>query len=156
MAGAWEPKAAFRHFWKHQSVLWAGGFLNTRYDRATRSRLESLKKMAHMLGSHEKLLMNWFRLSGKLPASSSRTPTTSDYRTIGCFSRLRLHEHRNVSHSRTGSQARNHPRRLPTRRHASGLARKTAENGDLGTRERRRTLTHWNIMVRPSLDHHCC
>ena len=65
-ARAWELKEAFGHFWKDKSVLWAGGFLDAWCERAMRSRLEPMKKMARMLRAHEPLLMNWFRVRGEI------------------------------------------------------------------------------------------
>jgi transposase len=69
-ARAWELKEAFGHFWKYKSVLWAGGFLDAWCERAMRSRLEPMKKMARMLRSHEALLMNWFRARGELSSAA--------------------------------------------------------------------------------------
>ena len=69
-ARAWELKEAFAHFWKYKSVLWAGGFLDAWCERAMRSRLEPMKKMARMLRSHEQLLMNWFRAHGELSSAA--------------------------------------------------------------------------------------
>lgn len=34
--------------------------------RALRSRLEPMKKVAHMLRAHEELLLNWFRAKGEV------------------------------------------------------------------------------------------
>ena len=48
-ARAWELKEAFGHFWKYKSVLWASGFLDAWCERAMRSRLEPMKKMARVL-----------------------------------------------------------------------------------------------------------
>lgn len=69
-ARAWELKEAFAHFWKYKSVLWAGGFLDAWCERAMRSRLEPMKKIARMLRSHEQLLMNWFRARGELSSAA--------------------------------------------------------------------------------------
>lgn len=69
-ARAWELKEAFAQFWKYKSVLWAGGFLDVWCDRAMRSRLEPMKRMARMLRSHEELLMNWFRARGEFFSSA--------------------------------------------------------------------------------------
>jgi len=51
-ARAWELKEAFGQFWKYKSILWAGGFLDAWCERAMRSRLEPMKKMARMLRAH--------------------------------------------------------------------------------------------------------
>jgi transposase len=69
-ARAWELKEAFQHFWKYKSPLWAGGFLDAWCDRALRSRLEPMQKVARMLRNHEELLLNWFRAKGQLSSGS--------------------------------------------------------------------------------------
>ena len=69
-ARAWELKEAFAHFWKYKSVLWAGSFLDVWCERAMRSRLEPMRKMARMLRAHEGLLMNWFRARGELSSAA--------------------------------------------------------------------------------------
>ena len=69
-ARAWELKEAFGHFWKYKSVLWAGGFLDAWCERALRSRLEPMQKVARMLRNHEELLMNWFRAKGELSSAA--------------------------------------------------------------------------------------
>ena len=69
-ARAWELKEAFGHFWKYRSILWAEGFLDAWCERAMRSRLEPMKKMARMLRAHEPLLMNWFRARGELSSAA--------------------------------------------------------------------------------------
>jgi transposase len=69
-ARAWELKEAFLHFWKYKSPLWAAGFLDAWCDRALRSRLEPMQKVARMLRNHEELLMNWFRAKGELSSAA--------------------------------------------------------------------------------------
>jgi len=69
-ARAWELKEAFSHFWRYQSVTWAGAFLDYWCDRALRSRLEPMKKVARMLRTHEELLLNWFRAKGEVSAGA--------------------------------------------------------------------------------------
>lgn len=69
-ARAWELKEAFGQFWKYKSLLWAGGFLDAWCERAMRSRLEPMKKMARMLRNHEELLMNWFRARGEISSAA--------------------------------------------------------------------------------------
>jgi transposase len=69
-ARAWELKEAFQQFWKYRSVLWAGGFLDAWCQRAMRSRLEPMKKVARMLRAHEELLMNWFRARGEISSAA--------------------------------------------------------------------------------------
>jgi transposase len=63
---AWELKEVFAHFWKYKSVIWAGAFLDYWCERAMRSRLEPMKKVARMLRAHEELLLNWFRAKGEV------------------------------------------------------------------------------------------
>ena len=65
-ARAWELKEVFPHFWTHTSPLWASAFLDYWCQRAMRSRLEPIKKVARMLRAHEDLLMNWFRAKGEI------------------------------------------------------------------------------------------
>jgi transposase len=69
-ARAWELKEAFRHFWKYRSVLWAGAFLDFWCQRAMRSRLEPMKRVARMLRAHEPLILNWFRAKGEISSGS--------------------------------------------------------------------------------------
>lgn len=65
-ARGWELKEAFSHFWKYKSLSWAEAFLDYWCERAMRSRLEPMQKVARMLRSHQPLLMNWFRAKGEL------------------------------------------------------------------------------------------
>lgn len=69
-ARAWELKEAFAQFWKYKSLTWAGGFLDAWTERAMRSRLEPMKKVARMLRTHEELLMNWFRARGEISSAA--------------------------------------------------------------------------------------
>jgi transposase len=69
-ARAWELKEAFGHFWKYKSPLWAGAFLDVWCQRAQRSRLEPMQKVARMLRSHEELLMNCFRAKGEISSGA--------------------------------------------------------------------------------------
>ena len=69
-ARAWMLKEAFPHFWSFRSVRWAGAFLNSWCNRAMRSRLEPLKKVAKMLRSHEILIMNWFIAKGEVSSGT--------------------------------------------------------------------------------------
>jgi len=67
---AWELKETFSHFWSYKSLIWAGAFLDYWCYRAMRSRLEPLKKVARMLRTHEKLLLNWFRAKGEISSGA--------------------------------------------------------------------------------------
>ena len=69
-ARAWELKEVFHHFWTYKSILHAGGFLDAWCERALRSRLEPMKKVARMLQAHEELLLNWFRAKGELSSAA--------------------------------------------------------------------------------------
>ena len=69
-ARAWELKEVFPHFWKYTSPLWASAFLDYWCQRAMRSRLEPIKKVARMLRAHEDLLMNWFRAKGEVSSGA--------------------------------------------------------------------------------------
>jgi transposase len=69
-ARAWELKEAFGHFWKYKSPLWAGAFLDCWCERAMRSRLEPMRKVARMLRNHEELLMNWFGAKGEISSGA--------------------------------------------------------------------------------------
>src|SRR5271169_6149504 len=65
-ARAWILKETFQPFWRYRSTTWAGYFLSVWTERALRSRLEPMKKVARMLRSHEDLLMNWFKAKGEI------------------------------------------------------------------------------------------
>ncbi len=67
---AWILKETFHHFWSYRSQTWAGGFLKVWTERALRSRLEPMRKVARMLRSHEDLLMNWFKAKGELSSGT--------------------------------------------------------------------------------------
>ena len=67
---AWILKETFQHFWSYRSVTWAGGFLKVWTERALRSRLEPMRKVARTLRSHECLLMNWFKAKGELSSGA--------------------------------------------------------------------------------------
>ena len=65
-ARAWLLKESFEHFWTYKSLLWAGGFLDYWTERALRSRIEPMKKVARMLRSHQELILNWFKAKGEI------------------------------------------------------------------------------------------
>jgi transposase len=65
---AWMLKETFRDFWRYRSLYWARAFLSVWTERALRSRLEPMRRVARMLRSHEELLMNWFRAKGEVSA----------------------------------------------------------------------------------------
>ena len=68
---AWDLKEAFQHFWKYRSPIWAGGFLDYWTERAMRSRLEPMKKVARMLRAHEGLILNWFKARGEVSTGAT-------------------------------------------------------------------------------------
>jgi transposase len=67
---AWDLKECFDYFWHYKSVTWAGGFLDYWTERAMRSRLEPMKRVARMLRKHEGLLLNWFKAKGELSSAA--------------------------------------------------------------------------------------
>ena len=67
---AWDLKECFDYFWHYKSVTWAGGFLDYWTERAMRSRLEPMKRVARMLRKHEGLLLNWFKAKGELSSGA--------------------------------------------------------------------------------------
>ena len=69
-ARAWDLKETFRYFWHYRSVVWAGAFLDYWCQRAMRSRLEPMKRVARMLRAHEELLLNWFRAKGEISSGA--------------------------------------------------------------------------------------
>ncbi|MGH8024916.1 MAG: ISL3 family transposase [Limisphaerales bacterium] len=69
-ARAWMLKETFQHFWRYRSLTWAGYFLDYWTQRALRSRLEPMKKVARMLRGHRELLMNWFRAKGEISSGA--------------------------------------------------------------------------------------
>jgi len=69
-ARAWILKETFQPFWRYRSTTWAGYFLSVWTERALRSRLEPMKRVARMLRSHEDLLLNWFRAKGEISSGA--------------------------------------------------------------------------------------
>ena len=67
---AWDLKECFDYFWHYKSVTWAGGFLDYWTERAMRSRLEPMKRVARMLRKHDGLLLNWFKAKGELSSGA--------------------------------------------------------------------------------------
>jgi transposase len=67
---AWMLKETFRDFWRYRSLTWVAAFLDVWCERALRSRIEPMKKVARMLRAHEELLMNWFRAKGEISAAA--------------------------------------------------------------------------------------
>jgi len=69
-ARAWILKETFQHFWSYRSLTWAGYFLKVWTERALRSRLEPMIKVARMLRSHQDLLLNWFKAKGEISSGA--------------------------------------------------------------------------------------
>ena len=65
-ARAWMLKEMFHDFWRYRSLTWAAAFLDVWCERALRSRIEPMQKVARMLRSHEHLILNWFRAKGEI------------------------------------------------------------------------------------------
>ena len=69
-ARAWILKETFEHFWTYKSLTWARYFLECWTERALRSRLEPMQKVARMLRAHQKLLWNWFKAKGEVSSGA--------------------------------------------------------------------------------------
>jgi len=67
---AWMLKESFQHFWTYTSLTWATAFLDYWCERAMRSRLEPMKKVARMLRRHEELILNWFKAKGEISSGA--------------------------------------------------------------------------------------
>jgi transposase len=67
---AWMLKETFRDFWRYRSLYWARAFLSVWTERALRSRIEPMQRVARMLRAHEELLLNWFRAKGEISAAA--------------------------------------------------------------------------------------
>ena len=60
----------FQRFWSYRSPAWAKKFLDDWCQRAMRSRIEPMKKMARTLRKHSALLLNWFRAEGTISSGT--------------------------------------------------------------------------------------
>jgi transposase len=60
----------FQRLWEYTSATWAGRFLDEWTGRATRSRLEPIKKIARSIRTHRPLILNWFRARGEVSAGA--------------------------------------------------------------------------------------
>lgn len=56
----------FQHFWTYESSTWAEKFLDDWVRKTLLSKIEPMKKVAKMLRKHKPLIMNWFKVHGKL------------------------------------------------------------------------------------------
>jgi transposase len=59
-------KEEFQLFWEYVSPGWAAKFMDQWCEKAMRSRLEPMKKIARMLRAHEALILNWFEARGQV------------------------------------------------------------------------------------------
>lgn len=59
-------KEDFQHFWTYTSSACASKFMDEWIKRTMLSRIEPMKKVAKMLKRHKPLIMNWFKVQGKL------------------------------------------------------------------------------------------
>jgi transposase len=60
----------FQRFWLYHTPFWAGRFMKEWCTRVMRSKIEPMKKVAKMIGSHETLILNWFRARGAISAAA--------------------------------------------------------------------------------------
>ncbi len=60
----------FQRFWEYRSATWAGKFLDEWCERAMRSRIEPMQKMAGTLRKHKELLLNWFAAEGEISSGT--------------------------------------------------------------------------------------
>jgi len=63
-------KEDFQAFWDYVSPYWAGVFLDRWCQRAMRSRIEPMKKVARSLREHRPLILNWFRAKGSVSSAT--------------------------------------------------------------------------------------
>ena len=59
-------KEDFQRFWEYSTAGWAGKFLDQWCNRAMKSKIEPMKKVARTLRSKRELILNWFRAGGML------------------------------------------------------------------------------------------
>lgn len=62
-------KEDFDHFWQYASTAFAGNFLDRWCERALKSRIESMQRMARTLTTHRELLLNYFRAKKELSSA---------------------------------------------------------------------------------------
>jgi transposase len=63
-------KEDFQRIWEFKSPWRIGYFFNDWVDRAIRSRIEPMKKLAKTLESHAELIFNWFEAKGEISAGA--------------------------------------------------------------------------------------
>lgn len=60
----------FQHFWTYVSETCAGKFMDEWIRKTMLSKIEPMKKVAKMLRKHKPLIMNWFKVQGKLSSGA--------------------------------------------------------------------------------------
>jgi transposase len=63
-------KEDFQRFWQYKTRRWAKRFLEQWCERAKKTALEPMKKVARMLEKHKELILNWFDAKGELSSGS--------------------------------------------------------------------------------------
>jgi len=58
-------KEDFHRFWDYNSPTWAGLYLDVWCEHTLRSRIQPMKKIAHMLRAHRELILNYFKAKKK-------------------------------------------------------------------------------------------
>ena len=56
----------FQQFWTYTSEVWAKKFLDSWIHKTLLSQIEPMRKVAKMLRKHTPLIMNWFKVKGRL------------------------------------------------------------------------------------------
>ncbi len=59
-------KEDFQQLWEYASPSWVGKFLDGWCHDVMRSRIEPMKKIAHMCRRHRELILNWFKAKGAI------------------------------------------------------------------------------------------
>ena len=59
-------KEDFQRFWQYSTAGWAGKFLDQWCNRAMKSKIEPMKKVARTIRAKRELILNWFRAGGML------------------------------------------------------------------------------------------
>src|SRR4030043_392999 len=72
----------FQHFWTYESSTWAEKFLDEWVRKTLLSKIEPMKKVAKMLRKHKPLIMNWFKVHGKLSSGVVEAMNTTAKLTI--------------------------------------------------------------------------
>lgn len=65
---AYLQREDFQRFWEYTTPGWAGRFLDDWCQRAARSKIEPLVKVARTLRTHRELILNWFKADGAISA----------------------------------------------------------------------------------------